>query len=182
MALPVLRRARAPRGDQTLEKVDTRDRAASGWGRPVGWSPFVELAELHERLGRLLSETFSDPVGGAAGGDGGRGGDGWLPAADVEETDEAYLVDLELPGVKREDISVEFGAGELVVTGQVTRRERVGFLRSRTRPIGRFDYRVHLPADVEQEHVDASLSDGVLTVRVPKTEKARRRRIPITSG
>lgn len=175
MALPVLRRTRAPRGDQTLETVDPReqDRSAHGWGRPVGWSPFGELAELHEQMGRLLATTF---------GDGDRGGDGWRPAADVEETDEAYLVELELPGVKRDDISVEFGAGELVVTGQVTRRERVGFLRSRTRPVGRFDYRVHLPADVEQEHVDASLSDGVLTVRVPKTEKARRRRIPISSG
>ena len=181
MALPVLRRNHAPRGDQTLEKVDKekvdeQERAAYGWGPAVAWSPWAEFSELHERMGRLLAEAFGDDVATDAGGG------GWRPAADVEETDEAYVVELELPGVRRDDISVEFGDGELVVTGELTRRERVGFLRTRTRPVGRFDYRVHLPTDVEQDHVAASLADGVLTVRVPKTEQARRRRIPIRSG
>jgi HSP20 family protein len=77
---------------------------------------------------------------------------------------------------------VEFGGGELSVTGEVKQKERVGFLRTRTRPVGRFDYRVQLPAEVQDDEVNASLSDGVLTVRVPKTEKARRRRIAINSG
>jgi HSP20 family protein len=101
---------------------------------------------------------------------------------DVEETDDAYVVELELPGVKREDVSVEFGGGELSVTGEVKQKERVGFLRTRTRPVGRFDYRVQLPAEVHDDQVSASLSDGVLTVRVPKTDRARRRRIAINSG
>jgi HSP20 family protein len=178
MALPVLRRNNASRGDQTLEKADKQDRAAQSWGpRMDRWSPWAELSELHERMDRLMSEAF-----GQGFADADRAGGGWRPAADVEETAEAYVVELEIPGVKREDVSVEFGAGELAVTGEVKQRERVGFLRTRTRPVGRFDYRVHLPADVEQDQVSASLSDGVLTVRVPKTEKARRHRIPISSS
>jgi len=121
-------------------------------------------------MGRLLSETLgdADQVG-------------WRPAVDVEETADAYVVELELPGGKRDDISVAFGGDELAVTGEVNERKRVGFLRTRTRPVGRFDYRVHLPADVDQDQVTASLSEGVLVVRVPKNERSRPRKIPISS-
>jgi HSP20 family protein len=76
---------------------------------------------------------------------------------------------------------VELGGGELMVTGEVKERERVGFLRTRIRRVGRFDYRLSLPADLEEARVSASLSNGILTVRVPKTAKARPRKIPITN-
>jgi HSP20 family protein len=76
---------------------------------------------------------------------------------------------------------VEVAGGELAVTGEVKERERVGFLRSRTRRIGRFDYRMSLPAGSEIDQVSAGLANGVLTVRVPKTEQARPRKIPISS-
>ena len=164
MALPVLGRNHA---------VEQKGQSARGWKAPVGrWSPWAEFIELHDRMGRLLSEAF---------GDAHRPGGEWRPAADVEETAEAYVVELELPGVKREDISVEFRGGELAITGEVKERERVGFLRTRTRLVGRFDYRVSLPADVQDDQAHASLSDGVLTVRIPKSEKARPRSIPISS-
>jgi HSP20 family protein len=123
-------------------------------------------------VGRLLAENVDEAI---------RPDQGWRPAADVEETTDAYLVELELPGVKREDVSVEFGGGELTVTGEAKERQRVGFLRTRTRLVGRFDYRVSLPADVQEDQVSASLSEGVLTVRVPKNEKSRPRKIPISS-
>ncbi len=164
MALPVLR------GHHPVEQ---KDHSARESNPPGGrWSPWAEFTEFHNRMGRLLAETLGDvdrPEGS------------WRPAADVEETTDAYLVELELPGVKRDDVSVEFGGGELSVTGELKERERVGFLRTRTRLVGRFDYRVSLPADVEQDQVTASLSDGVLTVRVPKNEQSRPRRIPISS-
>ncbi|MGI5125365.1 Hsp20/alpha crystallin family protein [Pseudonocardia sp. CA-107938] len=167
MALPILRRDHRP----------GRNAARSGSApatRP-GRSPWAEFTELHDQMGRLLEEAFG-PIGA-----GGVFGSGWLPAADVEETGDAYVVEVELPGVQREDVSVEFGGGELAVTGEVKERERVGFLRKRTRPVGRFDFRVALPAEVQEEQVTASLTDGVLTVRVPKAEHARQRRIPISS-
>jgi HSP20 family protein len=76
---------------------------------------------------------------------------------------------------------VEFGGGELVVTGEVKERQRVGLLRSRTRRIGRFEYRLSLSAEIDEDQINASMSEGVLTVRVPKTAKARPRKVPITS-
>jgi HSP20 family protein len=184
MALPVLRRNHLRRisrdHSRQADAVERRDRSVREPGSAVLRSPWNELADLHVQMGRLLSETFGERIADVFREDAREGG--WRPAADVEETAEAYLVELEVPGVEREDVSVEFGGGELAVSGEVKERERVGFLRSRTRPVGRFDYRVSLPADVQDDQVTASLSDGVLTVRVPKTEKARRRRIPISSS
>jgi HSP20 family protein len=171
MTLPLLRRNRSANGN-TAARDDTQQN-----GRLASpWAPRAEFAELLEQMGRLITE-FDRALAGAFGDRNGA----WRPAADVEETDEAYLVELELPGVKREDVTVEFGGGELSVTGEVKKKERIGFLRTRTRPVGHFDYRVQLPAEVQEDQVSASLSDGVLIVRVPKTEKARRRRIIINS-
>ncbi len=59
-------------------------------------------------------------------------------------------------------------------------KERAGVLRRRTRRVGRFQYSVTLPGDVDHEDVSARLDDGVLTVRVPKSAQAKRRRIEIT--
>ena len=159
MALPVLRRSR------------DKDSAPMAWQSPLQ-QPWSEFSELYERMGRLLADAFGgwDRIDG-----------GWCPAADVEETEDAYLVELELPGVKQQDVSVEFGGGELVVTGEVKERQRVGLLRSRTRRIGRFEYRLSLPAEIDEDQISASMSEGVLTVRVPKTAKARPRKVPITS-
>jgi HSP20 family protein len=59
-------------------------------------------------------------------------------------------------------------------------RERKGVLRKQTRRVGRFEYRVGLPDHLDGDKVEASLKDGVLTVRVPKAEKAQRRKVQIT--
>lgn len=102
-----------------------------------------------------------------------------VPTADVEERDDSYLVDIDLPGVKRDDIDIEVDHGHLVVTAERTRRERVGLLRHRTRTTGRFRLALTLPSMGDEEHVTATFDDGVLTLVVPKAEAARRRRIPI---
>jgi len=72
-------------------------------------------------------------------------------------------------------------ANELMITGEIKEREREGILRKRTRRIGRFEYRVRLPEQVDGENVEANLKNGVLTVRVPKREQAERRRIQVKS-
>jgi HSP20 family protein len=104
---------------------------------------------------------------------------GWSPLVDIEETDETYVVEAELPGVKREDVDIELVGNELTITGEVKERERKGALRRQARRTGRFDYRVSLPDKVDAKKIEASLADGVLTVRVPKSERAERRKIEI---
>jgi HSP20 family protein len=106
----------------------------------------------------------------------------FTPLADVEETDDAYVAEIELPGIASDDLSVEVAGRRLTVTGERKEKERVGILRKRTRTVGRFHYEVLLPGDVDEENVQASLEAGVLTVRVPKPVSQRPRRIPVTQG
>lgn len=143
---------------------------------PERWHPLRELDDVTTQMRRMLDETFG---GVLAGQPFGSLASSWSPLVDVEETDDAYVVEAELPGVKRSDVDVELVGNELVITGEVKERERKGVLRRQTRRTGRFDYRVGLPDTVDADKVDASLVDGVLNVRVPKSEKARRRKIEI---
>jgi HSP20 family protein len=104
---------------------------------------------------------------------------GWTPLVDIEETDDAYHVEAELPGVRQKDVNIELVGNELTITGEIKERPRKGVLRRQTRRTGRFDYRVSLPDHVDPEKIDAKLAEGVLTVRVPKSETAQRRRIEV---
>jgi HSP20 family protein len=104
---------------------------------------------------------------------------GWSPPVDIEEQDDAYVIEAELPGVKREDVNIEVVGNELSITGEIKERERKGVLRRRTRRVGRFEYRVRLPEQVDPEKVEANLDGGILSVRVPKIQRAERRRIEV---
>jgi HSP20 family protein len=134
-----------------------------------------ELEQLSERMRRMLDQTF----GGLSWPSFATESGGWSPLVDIEETDDDYVVEAELPGVKRENVSIDLAGSELTITGEVKERERTGRLRQRTRRSGRFEYRVRLPEQVDDQSVDAKLVDGVLTVRIPKSERAQRRRIEI---
>jgi HSP20 family protein len=133
--------------------------------------PFPELQALQEQMGDLMQRMTS-------GGDGGP----WMPLVDIEETDDAWLVEAEVPGASRDDIDVEVDDSELVVTGEIKERERKGILRRKTRRVGRFEFRVTLPGQTDAGNVEADLNDGVLTIRIPKPEASRPRRIQVRSG
>lgn len=102
-----------------------------------------------------------------------------VPLADVEESDDAYIVDVELPGVHRDDVTIEVSNGRLSVTGERRERHRVGLLRRSTRTTGRFRLQIALPLEIDPDAVTADLERGVLTITVPKAARARRRRIPV---
>jgi HSP20 family protein len=134
------------------------------------WDPFGEFEQLQEEMGRLMQSVWSP-----ANGDGGA----WTPFADIEESDDAWVIEAEVPGVNRNEVNVERRDDELVISGDVRERERRGHLRRRTRRTGHFEYHVTLPGATDDDKIDANLHDGILTVRVPKTEQARSRRIEV---
>jgi len=104
---------------------------------------------------------------------------GWSPPVDIEEQADAYVIEAELPGVQKDDVNIELQSNELMITGEIKEREREGILRKRTRRIGRFEYRVRLPEQVDSDNVEAKLNDGVLTIHVPKVQRADRRQIKV---
>jgi HSP20 family protein len=131
----------------------------------------VRRDEVHERMDRLVEELIRGAVPEAAAL--------WTPPVDVEETEDAWIVEADVPGARKDDVNVEVNDNELVVHGEIKQRERTGVLRRRTRRVGEFEYRVTLPGDIDAEHIDAQLRDGVLRIRVPKSERARARRIEV---
>ncbi|WP_309111991.1 Hsp20/alpha crystallin family protein [Saccharothrix sp.] len=138
---------------------------------PLGrWDPFQEFEDLYRRLGRWM-DSMAGRLADSAGA--------WSPSADVTESADAYLVEVELPGVKRDDVTIDLLGSELAISGELKEKERQGLFRHRTRRTGQFSYRVTLPHDVDADEVQANLADGVLTVRVPKSEAAKPRRIAI---
>ncbi|MER3408779.1 MAG: heat-shock protein Hsp20 [Thermoleophilia bacterium] len=142
---------------------------------PERWESLLELDQVVDRVRRMLDETFSTIVPPALT-------TGlWSPLVDIEETEDAYVVEADLPGVKREDVDVEVIGNELVIRGEVKERERAGIVRKRARRVGRFEFRATLP-DVDADKIEATLSEGVLTVRAPKVEQAKRRKIPIKAA
>jgi HSP20 family protein len=134
------------------------------------WDPFGELEDLQLHLAQLLDSVASGPT--ANGG-------AWAPPVDIEEADDAWVVEAELPGVKRGDVNVDVRDSQLVISGEIKERERRGILRRRTRRVGQFEYRVTLPGEADAERIKADLHDGVLTVRVPKPEGSRPRQIQV---
>ncbi|KOV49923.1 heat-shock protein Hsp20 [Streptomyces sp. AS58] len=137
-------------------------------------SALSELEDLRSRVDQLMHTAFP---GGSLLQFG--GAEPWAPLADVEDAEDAYLVELELPGVDKDRITVEVAEGELDVHGEVQEKEHTGTVRRQTRHVGQFDYRMTLPPNADTEHISADLTNGVLTVRVPKTEKGKARRIEI---
>jgi HSP20 family protein len=142
---------------------------------PERWEPFRELEQVTDRMRKMLDETFGGLPSFLAETT------AWTPAVDIEETDDSYVVEAELPGVKREDVNIEHVGNELTITGEIKDRARKGTVRRRTRRTGRFEYRVSLPDQVAGEKIDAKLDKGVLTVRVPKSQRAQRRKIEVKS-
>ena len=140
---------------------------------PARWDPFAEFEDLYQRMGQLLDGAFGGWQPAVQS---------WAPHADLSETDQAYVAEVELPGVAKDDISVELAGQDLVISGEFRDpgSGTHGRALRRARRSGRFEYRVLLPGQAEADKVTAVLADGVLTVTVPKSEANKPRRIQIT--
>ncbi|MEW2135584.1 Hsp20/alpha crystallin family protein [Streptomyces sp. NPDC005409] len=102
-------------------------------------------------------------------------------AARSAEARGAYVLGLELPGLRRDQVTVEVLDAELAVHGETREKERTGVVRRQTRRVGQSDYRMSLPADADADRISADLSHGVLTVRTPRAVSGTSRRIEVTS-
>ncbi|WP_223839311.1 Hsp20/alpha crystallin family protein [Saccharopolyspora pogona] len=153
------------------ERMPARRGERREWaGPPDMWQePFRELEEIWDRMGQLFDPGWATTRTGVA----------WQPMVDVEETENAYVFEFDLPGVRRDDITVEVRGQELWIMGEVKEKERTGVLRRKMRRTGSFSFRGALPGEVDADKIEANLADGVLSVKVPKAEVSKSRRIEI---
>ena len=143
---------------------------------------YSELSPL-EAIRRDLDLIFDDisPFSKMRRGNGGSGMQLWAPDADMSETDDAYMLSVDLPGISRDDVEVSYSDNRLTVSGQrkeETKEEEEDFIRQE-RYVGKFSRTFTLPTEVKEDQIKASFKDGVLTVNVPKSEVKKPKQISI---
>ncbi len=145
-------------------------RTRAGFGAGGG------LFDLNRQINRLFDDLFDqDDDGGTMSGRGMN-----APAMELHQTDERVELTAELPGVTQDDIELTVEDGVLTLSGE-KQSERTDEERGYSeRSYGRFERRVTLPGDIDEDHVSADFENGVLTVTLPRTEqKTNARRIAI---
>ena len=103
---------------------------------------------------------------------------GWVPSMDVHETDDAYLVHLDLPGVKSQDVTLELNDRVLSISGTRVPAE-TGEAERVERPYGSFVRNLTLPQGVDSDSITADYTDGVLSLHIPKPPEAKPKKIAI---
>jgi HSP20 family protein len=143
------------------------------------WTPMGNLQSFQDEMNRMFNQFFR----GGTGEEAGWGLRTWTPPVDIYETDDALVLKAELPGVSRDDVSIEIHQNTLILRGQRKHEAEVkeeNYHRVE-RAYGTFQRSFVLPTMVDQEHVQATYKDGVLELRLPKSEAAKPKRIAITS-
>jgi HSP20 family protein len=137
------------------------------------------LRSFQDEMNRVFNEFFR----GGNGGEASWGTYTWTPPVDIYETDDALVFQAELPRVSKDAISIEIHQNTLSLRGERKREAEVPDHRShRTeRAYGAFQRAFVLPTLVDQEHVQATYKDGILELRLAKSEAAKPRRIAIQS-
>jgi HSP20 family protein len=145
----------------------------------VRWEPVRELTSLQNEMNRLFNTVFDTPTT-ANGGTPRR----WIPAMDLVETDDHFVLKADLPGLAEGDVSVEVEDNVLTVSGERKSEhedKREGYVRVE-RSYGAFRRSLTLPDGIDPEAVTASFDKGVLEVRIPKPEERKPRRVAIQVG
>lgn len=106
-------------------------------------------------------------------------GSGWTPRADVLESEQGYQLQLDLPGVKKEDIQIQVEDGTLVVKAERKLHSNLEEYHRVERPYGNFARSFELPDAVDPAGIEAKLSDGVLSLMLPRRAEARPRQIAV---
>jgi HSP20 family protein len=146
----------------------------------VRWEPLRELGTLQNEMNRLFNTVFDTPAPAGNGNTMRR----WVPAMDLVEAGDHYVLRADLPGMGEDDVKIEFEDGTLTVSGErkAEHEDRAeGFYRVE-RAFGSFARTLTLPKGVDAEAVTASFDRGVLEVRIPKPEQRKPRRIEIAGG
>ena len=141
------------------------------------WDPFQDVLSLREAMNQLMEESFVRPATA-------QNGKNFVPALDLSETGEGYLVEAALPGVKPEDVEITVENNVLTIKGE-TRKEtddkQRNFHRIERR-FGSFQRTIGLPTTVKADAIQASLTNGILRLEIPKAEEVKPRKISVNVG
>jgi len=147
----------------------------------IRWEPVTELNTIQNEMNRLFNTFFDQP---ASAGRGGAPSRRWIPAMDLVETTDHYVLRADLPGLSDDDVNVQLEDNVLTISGErKTQHEQheEGYYRIE-RAFGNFARSLTLPDGVEPDAVQAHFDRGVLEIRIPKPEQKKPRQVQIALG
>ncbi|HET6870380.1 MAG TPA: Hsp20/alpha crystallin family protein [Solirubrobacteraceae bacterium] len=148
----------------------------------IRWEPVRELHTMQNEMNRLFNTFFDSPAPGNGGGQ--AVARRWIPAMDVVETDEHFLLRADLPGLSENDVKIEVEDNVLTVSGERKaehEQRSEGYYRVE-RSFGSFSRSLTLPEGVDADSIQGSFNNGVLEVRIPKPEQHKPRKVQIALG
>jgi HSP20 family protein len=146
----------------------------------IRWEPVGEVNTLQSEMNRLFNTIFDAP----APGDGAGALRRWIPAMDLVETDEDFVLRADLPGLSEKDVNIELEDNVLTISGERKsehEERREGYYRVE-RASGTFSRSLTLPEGVNPDGIKASFDRGVLEVRIAKPEERKPRKVAISVG
>ena len=147
------------------------------FGMPAmgSFRPFEELNRIRRQMDRLM-ETFTDRPSFVPGA-------GVFPAINLSENENSFFLRAELPGVKPEDLDIQATGRNLTISGErkLAPEDASARYHRREREGGRFSRVFAIPKEIDADRIEARMVNGVLTIKVPKAESAKPRRISIGS-
>jgi HSP20 family protein len=146
----------------------------------IRWEPAAELNTIQTEMNRLFNSLFDTPARAATGDVTRR----WIPAMDLVETGDHYVLRADLPGLSEKDVNIELESNVLTISGErkAERAEEKGGYHRVERAYGSFSRSLTLPDGVNPEAVEAEFDRGVLEVKIPKPEQIKPRKVTISVG
>ena len=143
----------------------------------VRWEPFNGVDKFHSRMSEFFEDVFGRPQRASSVQNG-----VWYPRVDISESKDSYLIRAEVPGMKKEDFSLEVKDNTLTLSGEKKFEQPAESVEYRRveRVAGKFVRSFTLPELVKHDAIKATYQDGVLEIQVPKTEAAKPKQIEIT--
>lgn len=144
----------------------------------VRFDPFEDISRLQREMNRLFNESFIAPSGRRSP-DNSIFNAGWAPAVDVAEDASEITLKIELPGVKKDEIDLEVSGDALTIRGEkkFEDKEKAGNYLRIERSFGKFQRTFSLSVPVDHEKISANFADGVLTIRLPKSEASKPKKV-----
>ena len=146
----------------------------------VRWEPLREMATLQNEMNRLFGSFFDTPTGAVSG----NGVRRWVPAMDLVETEDHFVLRADLPGMGEGDVKLEVEDRVLTLSGERQAEHESkgeGYYRLE-RGSGAFSRSLTLPDGVDTDAIAATFDKGVLEVRIPKPEQVKPKRVEIQVG
>lgn len=140
------------------------------------WEPVSDIVSLQDEMNRLFLDFFGRTPGRRLVGD-----SLWAPVMDIEETKDDIIVKAEIPGMTKEDVKIQVSGDIITISGERKREEET---RDKTyhrieRSYGQFQRMITLPGEVQSAKAKASYENGVLTIKLPKSDEVKPKEISI---